>query len=84
MASQILAMLSDDARQVIERQSDKYSWTDKDGLDEEMDGMTILAIILQRLCAHHKVVMYAEIGTIKKILQFLNMTMTPICTVMQL
>jgi hypothetical protein len=46
MASQILAMLSDYARQVIERQSDEYSWTDKDGLDEEMDGMTILALIL--------------------------------------
>jgi hypothetical protein len=46
MASQILAMLSDDARQVIEHQSDEYSWTDIDGLDEEMDGMTILSLIL--------------------------------------
>jgi hypothetical protein len=46
MATQILAILTDDARQVIEHQSDKYSWTDKDGLDEEMDGMTILALIL--------------------------------------
>ncbi len=46
MASQILSMLSDDARQVIERQSNKYSWTDLAGFDEEMDGMTIFALVL--------------------------------------
>jgi hypothetical protein len=65
IASQIISMLSDDARQVIERQSDKYSWTDLAGLDEEMDGMTILALVLCCFCPHHKVDMYAEIGIIK-------------------
>jgi hypothetical protein len=38
------------------------------GLHEEMDGMTILALILCCLCPHHKVDMYADLGTIKKIL----------------
>ncbi len=60
-------MLSDNARQVIELQSDKYPWTDLAGLDEEMDGMTILALVLCHLCPHHKVDMYAEIGIIKTI-----------------
>ena len=39
-------MLSDDARKVIERQSEEYTWTDAAGLDKEMDGMAILALVL--------------------------------------
>ncbi len=76
-------MLSDDAHQVIERQLGGYSWTDLAGLDEEMDGMIILALILCGLHPHHKVDMYAEIGTIKMILiaQYDNMF---ICTLMRL
>jgi hypothetical protein len=67
MVSQILSMLSDDARQVIKRQLDEYSWTDSAGLDEEMDGMTILlALILCCLCPHHKVDMYAEIEPLRQ------------------
>jgi len=45
-AYQVLSLLSDDARKVIERQSEEYTWTDENGLDEEMDGMTILTLIL--------------------------------------
>ena len=45
-AYQVLSLLSDDARKVIERQSEEYTWTDENGLDKEMDGMTILALIL--------------------------------------
>jgi hypothetical protein len=45
-AYQLLSMPSDDARKVIERQSKEYTWTDANGLDKEMDGMTILALIL--------------------------------------
>jgi len=67
LAHQILSMLTDDARQVIERQLDKYTWSDSAGLDEEMDGMAIVALILHRLRPHHKVDMYAEIGNIKKL-----------------
>ena len=67
IARQILSMLSDDARQVIESQSYEYSWTDLAGLDEEIDGMTISAHVLCCLCPHHKVDMYADIGIIKMI-----------------
>jgi hypothetical protein len=37
------------------------------GLDEEIDGMTIFAIVLSCLCPHHKVDMYAEIRINKMI-----------------
>ncbi len=67
IARQILSMLSDDARQVIERQSYEYSWTDLAGLDEEMDGMTISAHVHCCLCPHYTVDMYADIGIIKMI-----------------
>jgi hypothetical protein len=67
LAHQILSMLTDNARQVNECQSDEYTWSDLAGLDEEMDGMTIVALILRRLRPHHKVDMYAEIGNVKKL-----------------
>ena len=37
LAHQILSMLTDNSRQVIEHQSDKYTWTDFAGIDEKMD-----------------------------------------------
>jgi hypothetical protein len=63
---QVLELLTDDACQVIECQSEFYTWTDSNGLDKEMDSLTITALILQRLCPHHKVDMYSEIGKVKK------------------
>ncbi len=46
MASQIFALLSDEAQKVIECQSNEYMQKDANGVDEEMDGMTITALIL--------------------------------------
>ena len=66
--NQILSMLTEDSRQVIKRQSNEYTWTDLAGLDEEMDGMTIVALILRRPHPHHEVDMYAEIRNIKKLM----------------
>ncbi len=61
-------MLSDEACQVIERQSAQFVWKDENGIDEEMYGLTIIALILLwHLCPHHKVDMYMEIGKIKKL-----------------
>jgi hypothetical protein len=65
-AYQILSMLSGDACKVIERQSKEYTWTDSTGLDKEMDGMTILALILWCLQPHYKMDMYSKIGAVKK------------------
>jgi hypothetical protein len=73
-ATQIMAMLSDDACKVIECQFEEYTWYDNTGPDEEMDGQIILALILKHLRPHYKVNMNSEIGTIKKmtIAQFDN------------
>jgi hypothetical protein len=49
-------------------QSDEYTWSDLAGLDEEMDGMTIVALVLHRLCPHHKVVRYAKIRNVKRLM----------------
>ena len=68
LAHQTLALLTDEARQVIEQQADLYTWKDPSGVeDDEMDGLTIVALILRRLRPHHKVDMYAEIGKAKKL-----------------
>ena len=68
LAHQTLALLTDEARQVIEQQADLYTWKDPTGVeDDEMDGLTIVSLILRRLRPHHKVDMYAEIGKAKKL-----------------
>ncbi len=68
LAHQTLAMLTDEACQVIEQRSDIFTWKDLTGNeDKEMGGLTIVALILQRLCPHHKVDMYAEIRKAKKL-----------------
>jgi hypothetical protein len=61
-----MTMLSDDC-QVIECQSNQFVWKDENVINEEMDGLTIVALILWCLCPHHKVDMHAEIGKIKKL-----------------
>jgi hypothetical protein len=67
MVYQTLVMMTDKACQVIEQQCDiftkKAPTRNKDG---EMDGLTIVALIYQRLHPHHKVDMYAEIQKAKK------------------
>ena len=69
LAHQTLALLTDEARQVIKQQADLYTWKDPTGVeDDEMDGLTLVALILRRLCPHHKVNMYTEIGKAKKLM----------------
>jgi hypothetical protein len=51
---------------VIEHQSNEYTWKDANRVDEEIDGITITALILWHLCPHHKVDIYYEIGAVKK------------------
>ncbi len=53
LAHQILSMLTDDLRQVIECQSDEYN-----------SGSSLILLCLR---PHHKVDMYAEIGNVKKL-----------------
>jgi hypothetical protein len=68
LAHPILSMLTDYVRQVIKRKSEEYTCSDLAGLNEEMDGMTIVALIFRHLHPHHKVDMYSEIGNVKKLM----------------
>jgi hypothetical protein len=66
MAHQVLSLLTPTARQTVEQLKKLYTWVTPDGKEEEMDGLTILAIILNRIRPHYKVDMYLEIEKLKK------------------
>ncbi len=61
----LLELLTDSARQAIEQQSSHYTWTSNSGMEEEIDGLTVLALIPSRICPNFKVDMYAEITKVK-------------------
>jgi hypothetical protein len=63
----LLELLIDSAHQVIKQNSDLYTWSTLDGINEEVDGLTLLALILGRICPNFKVDMYAEIRKVKKL-----------------
>jgi hypothetical protein len=63
---QLLESLSLAACQSIEQFKKLYTWTSSDGKDEEMDGLTILALVINHICCHYKVDMYLKIKKIKK------------------
>jgi hypothetical protein len=63
----LLKLLTDLAQQAIEQQSSLYTWTSNSGMEEEIDGLTILTLILSRICPNFKVDMYAEITKVKKL-----------------
>ena len=65
LAHQLLELLTDSARQAIEQQSALYTWTS--GREEEFDGLTILALVLARICPNFKVDMFTEITKAKKL-----------------
>jgi hypothetical protein len=46
MAHQLMALLSPSACQSVEQLKGRYTWITPDGKEEEIDGLTILAIVL--------------------------------------
>jgi hypothetical protein len=52
MAHQLMSLLTPTARQTVEQLKKLYTWVTPDGKEEEMDGLTILAIILNRIRPH--------------------------------
>jgi hypothetical protein len=61
MAHQLMALLTPTACQAVEQLKGLYTWCTPDGKEEEMDGLTILAIVLNCIQPHYKVDMYLEI-----------------------
>ncbi len=59
LSHHLLKLLTDSVRQAIEQQSSIYTWISQSRTEEEVDGLTILALILARICPSFKVDMYA-------------------------
>jgi hypothetical protein len=59
LGHQLLALLTDLARQAIELQSSLYTWVSDSGMEEDIDGLTVLVLILSRIRPNFKVDMYA-------------------------
>ncbi len=66
IAHQLLESHSLAACQSIEEFKKLYTWTSPDRKDKEMDGHTILALMVNCICPHYNVDMYLEIKKIKK------------------
>ncbi len=66
MAHQLMALPTPTAHQAVEQLKGLYAWCNPDGKEEEIDGLTILAIILNCIRPHYKVDMYLEINKLKK------------------
>ncbi len=62
-----MELLTDSAHQAIEQHSDFYTWVSQNGCEEEVDGLTILALILACIHPNFKVDMYTEITKVKKL-----------------
>jgi hypothetical protein len=66
LAHQLMELLSTLAHQAVEQLKVLYTWTTPDGKEEEMDCLTILAIVLNCIQPHYKIDMYLEIDKLKK------------------
>jgi hypothetical protein len=67
LGHQIMELLTDSARQAIKQHSNLYTWVSQNGRKEEVDGLTLLALILARICPSFKVNMYTKIIKVKKL-----------------
>ena len=67
LGHQILELLTDSAHQEIEQQASLYTWNAVNRYEEEMDDLTILALVLARIHPNFKVHMYLEITKVKKL-----------------
>jgi hypothetical protein len=62
-----MELLTPSARQAIEQHTNLYTWVSQNGREEEVDGLTILAMILGCIWPNFKVDMYSEITKVKKL-----------------
>jgi hypothetical protein len=66
LAHQLLESLTLAACQSIKQFKKLCTWTSPDGKDEEMDGLTILALVVNRIRHRYMINMYLDIKKIKK------------------
>jgi hypothetical protein len=68
LAYQILAMLTDDAREQIEVDRDQYIWIDPISGETIKDGFAVLHPVLQHLCPNVRLNVFNELKKIKAII----------------
>jgi hypothetical protein len=66
MAHQLMALLTPTACQAVEQLKGLCTWCTSDCKEEKMDGLTILAIVLNCIQPHYKVDMYLEVDKLEK------------------
>jgi hypothetical protein len=62
-----MELLAPSARQAIEQHTHLFTWITQNGREEEVDGLTIVALILLRIRPNFKVDMYSEITKVKQL-----------------
>jgi len=67
LGHQIMELLTPSARQAIQQHTNLYTWVSQNEREEEVDGLTLLAMILARIRPNFKVNMYSEITKVKKL-----------------
>jgi hypothetical protein len=67
LGHQIMELLTDSACQAIKQHSNLYTWVSQNGREEEVDGLTLLALILAPIFPNFKVNMYTKITKVKKL-----------------
>ncbi len=67
LGHQLMELLAPSARRAIEQHTHLYAWISQNGREEEVDGLTILALILARVRPNFKIDMYSEITKVKQL-----------------
>jgi len=67
LGHQVMELLALSARQAIEQHSHLFTWINQNGREEEIDGLTIVALILSHIRPDFKVDMYSEITKVKQL-----------------
>ena len=67
LGHQVMELLAPSARQAIEQHAHLFTWITQNGREEEVDGLTIVALILSRIRPNFKVDMYSEITKVKQL-----------------
>ena len=67
LGHQLMELVAPSARQSIAQHAHLFTWISQHGREEEVDGLTLVALILSRVRPNFKVDMYSEISKVKQL-----------------
>jgi hypothetical protein len=67
LGHQVMESLAPSARQAIEHHASLFTWITQNGREEEVDRLTVIALILSRIQPNFKAGMYSEITKVKQL-----------------